>query len=837
MEKIFLNILNLSITTNYMIAAVILARFLLKKMPKSVCCFLWFLVGLRLVIPFSIESVFSLVPNQTAIEIKSEIENENPIYEFPQQDSPYIVNFPSPAPEHIADNQGNAQNQTTSYISIVSRIWAAGMALLALYLFISWYRLKNRVRTAIPCMYKDIKYYQCDNISSPFLFGFMNPKIYVPSGLSASSLGYVLKHELAHKHRKDYMIKPIGYLLLTVYWFNPFVWAAYLLLCRDIELACDERVIKELGTDCRKDYSQALLSCSVSRKTIAACPVAFGEVGVKQRIKNVLNYRKPTFWVLLAASMVCIIIVVCFMTQKTQDNINLGATNDSKMDSESEAKNSENASVSRILVELSPVFQIDLPEELYKMVTFEVLNDLEVVVQTADKNYGIGKLCVMPANDIIESMASNEYYLIGSYGANEILKEYYKTISDNTNIEVTPKKIPNITDIEAKPEGVIAIPNADGTESPELLPNAGSEYKTDFVGSGKKSGSTAPESSQFCYIFIPYGNWNIQDETELAKLTKLQNDFLAHLADIEITETVISRFDEYYTITNTALYIGNVEDAIEENSALMAITKEQIASCTDETKKSACEQLLKDLESKNEYLRKQLEKESGETYNFVKQWAEAFCSRDAEAIINMSVDGAAFMADELYLESGIDDKGKSYSTMGWSSPWPWGGKTDAGQPNYRIVELSDTVATILYYAWTSEPHVTVWRETIAYKTENGRRLVESEDIKWYDYIHTAEEFYDAYPEGIINGTMMDYYEYNAEAGEALNKNALLQPNLYSPDTAAAYLLNIEGAKATVRYHAADDTTAVVTFEFADSSTVSVMMIKPYSSNGIWLPQD
>ena len=616
MEKIFLNILNLSITASYMIAAVILARFLLKKAPKSICCFLWFFVGLRLIVPFSIESVFSLVPNQTAIEIQMEIEREIPVYE-PPQDTSYIVDLPSPVSENIPHNQIKTQNQTISYISILSRIWLVGIALLALYLFISWYQLKNRVRTAIPCMYQDIKYYQCDNISSPFLFGLVNPKIYVPSILSVSSLEYVLKHEMAHKHRRDYIIKPIGYLLLTVYWFNPFIWAAYLLLCRDIELACDERVIKELETDCRKEYSQVLLSCSVSRKTIAACPVAFGEVGVKQRIKNVLNYRKPTFWVLIAAAMVCIVIVVCFMTKKTQDNANSeviydskidseSEANDSKIDSESEVNDSEPASIARVLVELSPVFKFDLPEELYQKVKFEVLNDLEVVVKTADENYEIGKLCVMPANDIIDSMTSNEYYLIGSYGANEILKEYYKNIGKENpipDIEVTPKKLPNITDIEAKPEGVIAIPNADGTESPKLLPNAGNEYNNaDFVSSGK----TSTGLTQFCYLFIPYSNWGTEKE---ADLTKLQNEILANLDNIEVTEAVAARFDEYYSITNTDFYIGSIEDAIMENEERIAIEKKRLESTIDEAEKQAYEQLLKDLIEKNEYLRNQLKTE------------------------------------------------------------------------------------------------------------------------------------------------------------------------------------------------------------------------------------
>ncbi|MDE7476894.1 MAG: M56 family metallopeptidase, partial [Lachnospiraceae bacterium] len=210
--------------------------------------------------------------------------------------------------------------KTQMAVMVCSKVWPFGLICMLGYMLISWLRIKNRIKTSVPIHVSldcgTVKVYQSDLIESPFLFGIISPRIYIPSPIADKELPYVIIHEMTHKKKKDYLIKPIGFLLLSVYWFNPFVWIAYIMLCKDIELICDEQVIKKLGASCKKEYSQALLNSAVNRRMIAACPVAFGEVSVKERVKNVLNYKKPAFWVLVAAVLACIIVPVCFMTQK-----------------------------------------------------------------------------------------------------------------------------------------------------------------------------------------------------------------------------------------------------------------------------------------------------------------------------------------------------------------------------------------------------------------------------------------------------------------------------------------------------------------------------------------
>lgn len=941
MAKLFLEIFNLSITASYLIAAVILARLVLRKAPKNICCFLWFLVGVRLVFPFSVESVFSLIPERAAVQeglLSMEVAPADSI----GLPSGYgnAAGVAAVMPEHM-DSGTKGPNRMAFYIDIASKVWATGIIALTAYLAVSWYCLKRKVCTAVPCVHGDVKYYQCDNISTPFLFGFISPKIYVPSGLAAHTpdgtdageLEYVLKHELTHRRRRDYLIKPAGYLLLTVYWFNPFVWAAYILLCRDIELACDEQVIKQLGTECRKDYSQALLSCSVSRRSIAACPVAFGGIGIKQRVKNVLSYRRPTFWVLVAAASACVVIVVCFMTQKdtASETTALGAAE--KADTEKEATadtGAEHGAADTVLTQLdvSSVFTLYLPEELAQKLSFEVVNDLEVAVNTADEKYGIGKLYVMPVGDVLGSMARDEFYLIGNYGANGALEGYYAST-------MAFKELPFEGEVP-KNEGVVLIPNADAAVSPELLPNAGEEFQNDALKS-------ATEVPLLCYIFIPYGSWDSDRDGELAAL---QAQFLGYLEEIKVTEPVVSS-DTRYSTENPRFTAGSIsiEEAILEKEKEIEVFRRQLEEEESkkeaeerEAKKKAMEELLQALEAEKAALMEELEKAgqgkaleelhnssaeveksikeaeeelkqdgldeerrqdlnrllalyeaertalqealeqadarteeerkllenylesigkamddvSGQingsehlyAYYSVSQWAEAFCNRDAAVIIKMADETAEeHMADALLLEGGINDKGMPYASFGWSSPWPW----DSG--TYSIQFVSGTSAVILYYAWTSDPHVTVWREELTYQIKDGTFLVTSENLKYYDNICTKEEFYEAYPGGIISGTQMDYLDGNG-AGGALNDNAKenrhMSGNIYhlsEPDMAALNLLNLlhneNKVKTSVEYTNADKTEAIVTFRFMLSqgdNTVRVRMIKPYGDDGIWVPQ-
>lgn len=202
-------------------------------------------------------------------------------------------------------------------VPILAWIWATGILVFGIYTIISYQRLRSRMKTAVPL--RD-NIYQSENVASPFVLGLLHPRIYLPFNIAENDMAHVIAHEQAHIKRHDHWIKPFGFLILSLYWFNPILWVAYVLLCRDIELACDERVIKELETEQRADYSQALLTCSIPRHQIAACPLAFGEVGVKERVKNVLNYKKPASWIVVVALLSCIVVAICFLTSPKNTN-------------------------------------------------------------------------------------------------------------------------------------------------------------------------------------------------------------------------------------------------------------------------------------------------------------------------------------------------------------------------------------------------------------------------------------------------------------------------------------------------------------------------------------
>ncbi|MGE4354477.1 MAG: M56 family metallopeptidase [Oscillospiraceae bacterium] len=308
MEGVFIRLLNMSIAASWLILAVIVLRFLLKNAPKNIRRILWALVGIRLVFPFSPESFLSLIPSVETVS-PDILYAETPkihsgISAFNTYVNPVISESLAPA----ADASINPM-QVVAYIASI--VWIIGMITLILYSVISYVRLRRRVADAV--ILRDNSW-QSEKVDSPFVLGLFRPRIYLPFGMDDESLAYVVAHEQAHIKRRDHWIKPIGFLLLTVYCFNPLIWLAYILLCRDIELACDERVVKELGAEDKKAYSKALLTCSIDRRSIAACPLAFGEVGVKQRVKNVLNYKKPAFWIIIAALASCIVVAVCFLT-------------------------------------------------------------------------------------------------------------------------------------------------------------------------------------------------------------------------------------------------------------------------------------------------------------------------------------------------------------------------------------------------------------------------------------------------------------------------------------------------------------------------------------------
>ena len=314
MSGIFLKLLNLSISASWLVLTVLALRMVLRRAPKWVNVLLWGMVALRLVLPFSIESALSLIPSAETV-------------------SPEVVQF-DPAPTitsgvTIIDNAVNPSlsesfaaaplasvNPLYVWTYLAGWVWLIGLTAMLLYALVSYLRLRRRVSASIP-LRENI--YVCDEVPSPFILGIVHPCIYLPSALDEAQRGSVLSHERAHLARRDHWWKPLGFALLAVYWFNPLLWLAYTLLCRDIELACDERVLRGMDAGQIKDYSSALLACSVPRRMIAACPLAFGEVGVGARVKNALRYKKPAFWVVAASVIVCIVVAVCFLTNPRTD--------------------------------------------------------------------------------------------------------------------------------------------------------------------------------------------------------------------------------------------------------------------------------------------------------------------------------------------------------------------------------------------------------------------------------------------------------------------------------------------------------------------------------------
>ena len=308
MTELFLDIVNMSISAGWLVLAVLALRLILKKAPKWVNVLLWGIVAVRLICPFSIESTLSLIPSKETIspgimmdwtpEISTGIESLDQVV------NPVISTS-------FAPNPGTSANPLQILIPVAANLWLLGVLILLTYTAISYLTLRLKLRTAVILR---ANIFQCETVSSPFVLGILKPKIYLPYTMDGNNLDHVVAHEMAHIKRKDHWWKPLGFLLLTVYWFNPLMWVAYILLCRDIELACDEKVIAELGNEQRADYTQALVACAVNRRMIAACPLAFGEIGVKDRVKSILNYRKPTLWIIVTAVVVCIVVAVCFLT-------------------------------------------------------------------------------------------------------------------------------------------------------------------------------------------------------------------------------------------------------------------------------------------------------------------------------------------------------------------------------------------------------------------------------------------------------------------------------------------------------------------------------------------
>ena len=312
MKELFTGILNISISAGILIVVCILVRWLFKDMPKFVRCIMWLIVAVRLAIPFNIECPLSLLPAKDYVTVGTEYETG-----FYSDES--VITTTEPVNCYIDNKTDNdiAVSRQVDIMFVLSIVWILGVVTVLLYAVITYVRLKKLVADAVRV---NGNVFQSERVGTAFVLGVISPKIYIPYGLSPTELYMSLNHERAHIARRDYLVKPIGFVITAVYWFNPFVWLAYFMLCRDIELACDEKVIKKIGYDKKKEYSQVLLNLSIPKKYISACPVAFGEVGINERVKNVLKMKKGKKIFIALAIVICAVLGICFLTYPRTNN-------------------------------------------------------------------------------------------------------------------------------------------------------------------------------------------------------------------------------------------------------------------------------------------------------------------------------------------------------------------------------------------------------------------------------------------------------------------------------------------------------------------------------------
>lgn len=398
MAGIFYKIAEMSINASWLILAVIVIRLLLGKAPKGFRYVLWALVAVRLMIPFSFESTWSLVPDMESV-VSDDILQEEVTGGLDDVKNDTIISSPGVDPGETDDNdvlqQGTAiiipedgvlqentgteilkpQNEINMLTSVLPWIWIAGEVLFLLYMVISYLYLWKKVRASVSI---GEKIYICDEICSPFIFGFFRPRIFLPSYVEKEQIACIVAHEKEHLKYFDYVWKPLGYIILALHWFNPLVWVAYILMCRDIELACDERVIRHMSTAEKVYYSEVLLACSSPRHNMLVYPVTFGEVGIKERIKKILLYKKPAAWIIGIAVVICVVVGICFLTDPVSTDSAKDTEQEDNTFSESEEETSEREYEEIIIYETTADLTHDGLKDKIQTVLYSHDGDMEL---------------------------------------------------------------------------------------------------------------------------------------------------------------------------------------------------------------------------------------------------------------------------------------------------------------------------------------------------------------------------------------------------------------------------------------------------------------------------
>lgn len=307
----FVDFLNRSFAAGTMVLAVIILRYVLKRAPKRFWPPLWGLVALRLVLPWTVSSRLSIFNLLSSLIGRNET-GEVHYFRYNGHSEKPMVEFFTPA---VADNgmAGRSLSVRLSdmYLPTAIQFWLIIAITILFFAMVGYIILRRKVAASVKI---EDRLYLCDDIGETFILGILRPRIYLPSGVEGETKVCVIAHERAHLKRLDYIWKPFGFLLMTANWFNPLIWLGYTLFCRDLESACDETVVEKMDTGGRFTYSQALLSCATRHRVITVCPLAFGEIGVKERVKNVLNYKKAGFWIIIVTVVACIVVAVCFLT-------------------------------------------------------------------------------------------------------------------------------------------------------------------------------------------------------------------------------------------------------------------------------------------------------------------------------------------------------------------------------------------------------------------------------------------------------------------------------------------------------------------------------------------
>lgn len=868
MQQLFLKLINLSLSAGILILVVLIIRKLFEKAPKWIICLLWGIVAIRLICPFSLESALSLAPR--AEMVRMDASETRPVIQsgFEGVDTrinTYVANLyvedVLPALSETSVEVPTVTKRPVDVVGILSTIWLAGVILLFGYGVFSYARVYKSVRISIR---SEKNVYLCDDIKMPFILGVVNPRIYLPSDLTEDEKANILAHEQAHIGRGDFLWKPLGFLLLTVYWFQPLIWVAYIMLCRDIEMACDEKVIANMSAEQKKQYSMVLLSFSAPNKMITACPLAFGEVGVKERVKGVMNYRKPAFWVILAALVVCVAVMICFLTNSKGDEggktlpklttEQLEALYQQEFDKYSDKLPSEVNFDFITLTYNGQIYTAGRDDKGYFVHPEDVSGD---PWEKSLADYPVKKIC-----DVYGEVFIKPVY--GNLNADGQYSDVYAWYDDVKKVKGEAKQgtLWEMDGYHPENQVILTIPRLNAVGRPEyemiffrhvndvnietgkdllnLISNVQHIDQYGVVGRPETLLNFTGDSPKDKYFIGDFLKAPVISVEEIKNIYSYKNIML-HEKDPYDRNIYLRDYGNdivgYHTPEGTAVYF-KVEKTIPEPQKDSSQTNTVDDYFTDigEELPITYADLLQD-------------NHDPALASVARVWANAFCERDGYVIGNI-------VSDDLrkrMLESEILTEENGQYAFGYSSPWPM-------QENAYVVTKLDSDASaieILYYAMTSDPTVTVWREIIHVKKEGGAEVID-EELTQFDCIETIEDFEAAYPK--INNTWMDYTK-NGLAPDlyrtAQLSSSYLLANLQNPVSAAKLLLHLadnENIVDTAYYVPEDDGYRIeqnlAAYDYSEQDEVIVLvalrgssiyreikMVKLKEYGDIWVPQD